>query len=75
VNLKNMQITGGGGGDGSTHTHGFGFGFGGLAEGVRGDIVVSDSAVRGSFFDRILHSRMPLDPTHVSLKLLHACDQ
>jgi hypothetical protein len=31
--------------------------------------------VRCSFSDRILHSRMPLDPTHVRLKLLHACDQ
>jgi hypothetical protein len=30
--------------------------------------------VRCSFFDRILHSRMPLDPMHVRLKLLHACD-
>jgi hypothetical protein len=26
-------------------------------------------------FDRSLHSRMPLDPTHVRLKLCHACDQ
>jgi len=26
-------------------------------------------------FDRNLHARMPLDPTHVRLKLLHACDQ
>jgi DNA replicative helicase MCM subunit Mcm2 (Cdc46/Mcm family) len=24
---------------------------------------------------RILHSRMPLDPTHVRLKRCHACDQ
>jgi hypothetical protein len=28
-----------------------------------------------AFSDRILHSRMPLDPTHVRLKLLHSCDQ
>jgi hypothetical protein len=28
-----------------------------------------------AFSDRILHSRMPLDPTHVRLKLLHACAQ
>jgi hypothetical protein len=27
------------------------------------------------FFDRNLHSRMQLDPTHVRLKLLHVCDQ
>jgi hypothetical protein len=26
-------------------------------------------------FGRNLHSRMPLDPTHVRLKLFHACDQ
>jgi hypothetical protein len=26
-------------------------------------------------FDRNLHSRMPLVPTHVRLKLFHACDQ
>jgi hypothetical protein len=31
--------------------------------------------VRCAFSDRILHSKMPLDPTHVRLKLLHACDQ
>jgi hypothetical protein len=31
--------------------------------------------VRCAFFGRNLHSRMPLDPTHVRLKLLHACDQ
>jgi hypothetical protein len=31
--------------------------------------------VRRTPFDRNLHSRMPLDPTHVRLKLLHACDQ
>jgi hypothetical protein len=30
---------------------------------------------RCAFFDRNLHSRMPLDPTHVRLKLLHASDQ
>jgi hypothetical protein len=30
---------------------------------------------RCAFSDRNLHSRMPLDPTHVRLKLLHACDQ
>jgi hypothetical protein len=30
---------------------------------------------RCAFSDRILHSRMPLDPTHVRLKLLHACDR
>jgi hypothetical protein len=28
-----------------------------------------------AFSDIILHSRMPLDPTHVRLKLLHACNQ
>jgi len=31
--------------------------------------------VRCAFSDRIFHSRMPLDPTHVRLKLFHACDQ
>jgi hypothetical protein len=31
--------------------------------------------VRCAFSDRNLHSRMPLDPTHARLKLLHACDQ
>jgi hypothetical protein len=31
--------------------------------------------VRCAFSDRNLHSRMPLDPTHVHLKLLHACDR
>jgi Xaa-Pro dipeptidase len=31
--------------------------------------------VRCAFFDRILHSRMSLDPTHVRLKIYHACDQ
>jgi hypothetical protein len=31
--------------------------------------------VRCAFSGRNLHSRMPLDPTHVRLKLLHACDQ
>jgi hypothetical protein len=30
--------------------------------------------VRCSFSDRSLHSRMPLDRTHVRLKLEHACD-
>jgi hypothetical protein len=34
-----------------------------------------ESCVRCAFLDRSLHSRMPLDPTHVRLKLLHACDQ
>jgi hypothetical protein len=33
------------------------------------------ACVRCPFSDRNLHSRMPLDPTHVRLKLLHACDQ
>jgi hypothetical protein len=28
-----------------------------------------------AFSDRTLHSRMPMDPAHVRLKLLHACDQ
>jgi hypothetical protein len=32
-------------------------------------------AVRCTFFDRKLHSRMPLVPTPARLKLLHACDQ
>ena len=32
-------------------------------------------AVRCSFFDRMLHLRMPLDPTHVRLTRLHACVQ
>jgi hypothetical protein len=31
--------------------------------------------VRYAFSDRKSHSRMPLDPTHVRLKLEHACDQ
>jgi hypothetical protein len=31
--------------------------------------------VRCALPGRILHSRMPLDPTHARLKLLHACDQ
>jgi hypothetical protein len=31
--------------------------------------------VRCAFSDRNLQSRMPLDPTHVRLKLLHAWDQ
>jgi hypothetical protein len=30
---------------------------------------------RCAFSDRNLHSRMPSDPTHVHLKLCHACDQ
>jgi hypothetical protein len=33
------------------------------------------SQVRCAFSDRNLHSRMPLDPTHVRLKLEHACEQ
>ena len=33
------------------------------------------AGVRCAFSDRNLHSRMSLDPTHVRLKLLHACDQ
>jgi hypothetical protein len=41
-------------------------------EGVKVDYV---EAARCAFADRKLHSRMPLDPTHVRLKLLHACDQ
>jgi hypothetical protein len=35
----------------------------------------SCSSVRCSFFDRNLHSRMPLGPTPARLKRLHACDQ
>jgi hypothetical protein len=31
--------------------------------------------VRCAFSNMILHSRMPLHPTHVRLKLFHACDQ
>jgi hypothetical protein len=31
--------------------------------------------VRCAFSDRNLHSRMPLDPTHVRLKRCHACDK
>jgi hypothetical protein len=31
--------------------------------------------VRCAFSDRIVHLRMPLDPTHVRLKRCHACDQ
>jgi hypothetical protein len=31
--------------------------------------------VRCAFFDRNLHSRVPLDSTHVRLKLEHACDR
>jgi serine/threonine protein kinase len=38
-----------------------------LALGEAG-IVHRDLAVRCSFLDRIVHSRMPLDPTHVQLK-------
>jgi uncharacterized protein YdiU (UPF0061 family) len=30
---------------------------------------------RCAISDRILHSRLPLDPTHVRLTLFHACDQ
>jgi hypothetical protein len=37
--------------------------------------IVGDASARCAFFDRNLHSRMPLDPTHVRLKLLHVCDQ
>jgi hypothetical protein len=37
--------------------------------------VVDGVGVRCAFSNKILHSRMPLDPTHVRLKLLHACDQ
>jgi hypothetical protein len=33
------------------------------------------ACVRCAFSDTGLHSRMPLDPTHVRLKLMHACDQ
>jgi hypothetical protein len=37
--------------------------------------VLGLQAVRCTFSDGFLHSRMPLDPTHVRLKLLHARDQ
>jgi hypothetical protein len=37
--------------------------------------LISGVLARCAFSDRNLHSRMPLDPTHVRLKLLHACDQ
>jgi hypothetical protein len=40
-----------------------------------GKIVIVGGFVRCAFSDRNLHSRMPLDPTHVRLKLLPACDQ
>jgi aconitase B len=36
---------------------------------------MEDSGTVSAFSDRNLHSRMPLDATHVRLKLLHACDQ
>ena len=32
-------------------------------------------SARCAFSDRNLHPRMPLDPAHVRLKLLHACGQ
>jgi hypothetical protein len=36
----------------------------------------SGAEVRCAFFDKIVHSRMPLSFTHLfCLKLLHACDQ
>jgi hypothetical protein len=34
-----------------------------------------DSPYGARFFGRKSHSRMPLEPMHVRLKLLHACDQ
>jgi hypothetical protein len=40
-----------------------------------GCVCPNNGCVRCSFFVRILHTRMPLDPTHVRLKLIHACDQ
>jgi hypothetical protein len=35
---------------------------------ISGDMYYADKLVRCSFFDRILHSRMPLDSTHVLFK-------
>jgi hypothetical protein len=43
--------------------------------GCHSDYSPQQHRVRCAFSDRNLHSRMPLDPTHVRLKLLHACDQ
>jgi hypothetical protein len=41
-----------------------------------GSVKIADKlSARCAFSDRNSHSRMPLDPTHVRLKLLHACDQ
>jgi hypothetical protein len=40
------------------------------------DIVLVLTKIKAwcAFFGRKLHPRMPLDPAHVRLKLLHACD-
>jgi hypothetical protein len=52
-----------------------------MVQSVGGGFVVDDEKLRFYFggtvrvFDRNLHSRMPLDPTHVRLKHWHACDQ
>jgi hypothetical protein len=37
--------------------------------------LVSQFKVRCAFSDRILHLGMPLDPTHIRLKIYHASDQ
>jgi hypothetical protein len=42
---------------------------------IQGPGSYAEWVVRCAFTDRKLHSRMPLDPTHVRLKVLHACDQ
>jgi hypothetical protein len=42
---------------------------------IDGIVTILERSVRCAFVDRNLHSRMPLDPTHVRLKLLHPCDQ
>jgi C-terminal processing protease CtpA/Prc len=51
-----------------------------IADVRSGDVIleihgVNVEEVRCAFSDRDLHSRVSLDPTHVRLKLLHACDQ
>jgi hypothetical protein len=45
-----------------------------LALSISESIHRSAGGVRCAFFHRDLHSRMPLVPTPVRLKLLHACD-
>jgi hypothetical protein len=58
----------------TTHT----VGVGAVVVNAKNEILVvqeRSGPARCAFSDRNLHSRMPLVPTHVRLKLLHACGQ